>query len=289
MQSSEISDPALFRSIAQNAHSHSPTSTYYEQTAELIRNDVIGLRASMETQQPFTLGEVGAISLPFVDFGSVDSLDLLGLDELILFAFYWANVKRYGKVTDIGANIGLHSVVLGKLGYQVDSYEPDPVTFETLKANISLNSLTNVSAHQAAVSDKGGSAEFVRVLGNTTSSHLSGSKSTAYGDLETIEVETVGVEAAVVEANLLKIDAEGHEASIISAIPLDRWGKLDAVVEVGSAENASLIWDRFEDVPSVSLRSQLRNWELAKSLDDLPTSYRGGSVFITSGSSMYWG
>jgi len=75
----------------------------------------------------------GELIFPYHSMGSVDSLKLFDLDELIIFSFYWANRTKYRKVLDIGANLGLHSILLSKCGYEVSCYEPDPIHFEILK------------------------------------------------------------------------------------------------------------------------------------------------------------
>src|SRR3546814_20413787 len=83
--------------------------------------------------------------------GNIDSLDLFGIDELIVFAFYWANRDRYRTALDLGANIGLHSIILDRCGYRVTAFEPDPETAEELRRNLVRNGCSNVEVHEAAV------------------------------------------------------------------------------------------------------------------------------------------
>ena len=109
--------------------------------------------------------------------GAIDSIDLFGLDELLIFSFYYRNRGLYKRAIDIGANIGLHSIVLSLCGIKVESYEPDPSHYKKLVRNIELNGISNMIFHQAAVSKENGVMQFVRVLGNTTSSHLVGMES----------------------------------------------------------------------------------------------------------------
>jgi FkbM family methyltransferase len=126
--------------------------------------------------------------------GAVDSLNLFDLDELIIFSFYHANRNRYKKAVDIGANIGLHSILMCKCGFDVRSYEPDPQHFSQVQKNLELNHCGNVDAHNAAVSGTVGEMGFVRVEGNTTGSHLAGSKPNPYGELKRfpVRVESIG-------------------------------------------------------------------------------------------------
>ena len=45
-------------------------------------------------------------------------------------------IKKNNNVIDIGANIGLHTIVMAKCGFTVHSFEPDPIHFNELKKNL---------------------------------------------------------------------------------------------------------------------------------------------------------
>ena len=77
-------------------------------------------------------GEIGDIALPYFKMGNISSVNLFDLDELILFKFYSRSKAKYKNVADIGANLGLHSLVLSRLGFSVKCYEPDPHHYEQL-------------------------------------------------------------------------------------------------------------------------------------------------------------
>jgi FkbM family methyltransferase len=63
-----------------------------------------------------------------------------------------------GVFIDIGANVGTYSVGLSELFRRVIAFEPHPVAFKLLEANVALNDITNVSCVNMAVSDKSGQA-----------------------------------------------------------------------------------------------------------------------------------
>ena len=231
-------------------------------------------------------GPFGELVFPYVEMGAINSLDLLGMDELILFSFYWANRFRYRKVVDFGANIGLHSTILHKCGYKVRCFEPDPVHLKLLERTFALNDV-NVEIHKSAVSFENGELEFVRVLGNTTGSHLSGAKPNLYGELERFKVPVEAAQPHLQWADLAKIDIEGHEAELICALPAEIWLSTDAVLEVGRAENAKAIYDYLSGT-GVNLFSQKNGWQSVKSVEDVPTSHREGSLFLTGKSEMPW-
>ncbi|MDR3623842.1 MAG: FkbM family methyltransferase [Chlamydiales bacterium] len=228
----------------------------------------------------------GNLSLPFFSMGAVNTLDLFGLDELVIFSFYWINRHRYKKALDIGANIGLHSILLSKCGYSVESFEPDPKHFAKLQEMLALNDINNIVLHQAAVSIKDGTAEFVRVIGNTTSSHLAGSKQ-PYGDLERFTVPVFDIKKLISSADLIKMDVESHEDQIIMATTKDDWKNTDAFVEIGTEENAEKIYAHLSKL-QINMFAQKLGWEKVKKSSDMPISYREGSLFISSKKEMPW-
>src|SRR5882724_2509552 len=170
----------LIEELPALAAQHARTTEAYAQWESAAGAAVKATRFNRLDGARDTLGSFGEIELPYYKMGAVDSLDLFGLDELIIFSFYWANRHRYRRAADIGANLGLHSILMGKCGWQVTAYEPDPNHAALLRRNLGLNGSTTVELVEAAVSDKPGTLEFVRVLGNTTSSHLAGAKQNAY-------------------------------------------------------------------------------------------------------------
>lgn len=237
--------------------------------------------------RPSLFGPFGQLTLPYTKMGAIDSLDLFGLDELIIFSFYWANRQRYRCALDIGANVGLHSILMSKCSFKVKAFEPDPIHYDLLQRNLQLNGTSNVVPYKAAISTHNGTMEFVRVKGNTTSSHLAGAKANPYGELERFPVEVKSFAEASVDADFVKIDAEGHEVAILRALPIENWARLDAIVEVGTPENAAAIFYHFRDAP-VNLFSQKTGWQKIKAISDIPSSYREGSLFISSKSQMPW-
>ena len=277
---------SLFAVLPDLKQFHSPSSTIYQ---------FLKIIARLEAEERFSAGHIGLqdfgvfgeIEFPFFSMGAINSLDLFGLDELILFSFYWANKNQYNKVADIGANIGLHSLVLSRCGYDVWSFEPDPIHFRQLQDNISRNGCAGVNLINAAVSAKDGSMEFVRVVGNTTGSHLAGSKRNAYGVLEKFPVKVVSIDAIFQWADLIKLDVEGHEKQILLATTTDHWTKVDAMVEVGSSENASEIFEHLRKT-RINMFAQKRNWGIVDEVGDMPTSYKDGSLFISSKNSVPW-
>ena len=188
-------------------------------------------------------------------------------------------------MVDIGANIGLHSIIMARCGFAVRAFEPDPVHLAWLRGNLQLNGVT-ADVVEAAVSDRDGETEFIRVKGNTTGSHLAGAKAAPYGELDRLAVTVRNFADGVADADLVKVDAEGHETIILRSLPASRWQSLDAVVEVGTQENARVLFDRFKAGPN--LFAQKIGWGRVARVEDVPTSHREGSVFVSAKAEMPW-
>ena len=167
---------------------HAPGCNVYEMLKQVACQEV-EKQFSADTAEPRDFAPFGKLVFPFTQMGAISSLDLFGLDELIIFSFYWSNRGKYRRVLDLGANIGLHSIVLSRCGFEVRSYEPDPTHFDLLQRNLANNACSSVTPTRAAVSLADGTATFTRVLGNTTGSHLTGAKPSVYGDVEQFPVK----------------------------------------------------------------------------------------------------
>jgi FkbM family methyltransferase len=277
----------LFSALPLLRDHHSPGSTVYAFLRRVARRECERTfsdeRPRAQDFRPF-----GELIFPYHKMGAIDSLNLFDLDELILFSFYWANRGRYRHVLDIGANIGLHSIILSKCGYDVRAYEPDPQHFELLRRNLDLNACSKVEAYNVAVSSRAGTMQFVRVLGNTTGSHLAGSKANPYGELERFPVPVEAIESLVGWADLIKLDVEGHEKEALLAVHPEHWLHLDCLAEVGTESNARALYEHFTAI-GVRLFSQKTNWQLVRDPEHMPASHRWGTLFVTSKDQVPWG
>jgi len=280
---SDVLDDIVERLPALAAQ-HAPTDAAYRR---LKARAIAAVAARFAGSGPAPFPPFGEIVFPYLRMGNIDSLDLFGLDELILFAFYWRNRRRYRRVADFGANIGLHSLVMRRCGFSVRAFEPDPTHLAALRKTLSRNRCENVAVYPVAISTAGGEHGFTRVLGNTTGSHLSGAKPSPYGELEQITVSCTPAAPHLAWADLVKMDIEGHEAEVLCAADPDVWRGTDAVVEIGSVENAQRIYNHFSTTP-VNLFAQKVSWAPVRGLGDMPTSHRDGSLFISVKDAMPW-
>jgi len=281
----EIQD--ILQAINSDIECHSCTTPKYKRLKACARE--LAIRIFGESgPNCIDSSSFGAIRLPYFSMGSIDSTNLFDLDELIIFCIYSKAKGSYLKSLDIGSNLGLHSIVMSNLGMKVSAYEPDPIHFDQLRKNLQMNHAhESVEPVLKAVSSKSGRAEFTRVVGNTTGSHISGAKNNVYGQLDKFEVEVISITEIVDGIDFMKLDAEGEEKNILLAVPAERWDSLDIIAEVGNIENSQEIFDRLTE-QSVNIFAQKKFWGRVNSADEMPRSYRDGSVFISRKQEMPW-
>ena len=111
-------------------------------------------------------------------YNSIDSSGLSGIEEIITKNQY--DLKKFknleGKIfMDIGANIGIATIIMAKLNKKsiIYAYEPFSEAFELLLENITINNITNVKAFNLAVSNKNNKELILNVFNN-----MSGANST---------------------------------------------------------------------------------------------------------------
>ena len=284
-----LSNPNLLESVATFSASHSRGSEFYNRYESCILRDLPQIH-SPTSSEVINLGEIGSFKFPFFNMGNISSANLFGLDEIILFSFYYANRKRYKNMLDLGANIGLHTLIMRKLGFNVVSYEPDATHLEQFKKIMELNNFDMSGVRSKAISNKNDIMEYIRVLGNTTGSHLSGAKSSTYGETETIKVETDDILSLLKNEkfDFIKMDVEGHEVVLLDRITPESITDTDIMLEIGSKKNANDIFKILND-KKIPAYAQKINWQRIKRLEDLPSHHSMGSVFLSVSSTPHWG
>jgi FkbM family methyltransferase len=120
-------------------------------------------------------------------------------------------------VVDVGANQGLYTLFLAKLarGGKIIAFEPHPILYEQLVANVHENKIENIECHQAAVSDSSGALTLQ--LGSL---HL-GDNYIVTADAPspvTTQVNAVTLDELFEKTTIdfLKIDIQGWEAAALA-------------------------------------------------------------------------
>jgi FkbM family methyltransferase len=142
---------------------------------------------------------------------------LLALRNLLKKPFY-----KGGVLLDVGANIGNHTAFLAPLFKRVMAFEPNPLVFGILQANIAGNRLQNVTAVNKGLGARAGKLRFYQNLDNNlgASGFVKGKGSKPVGTFEVAvgdaELKRLGVKPADVRA--VKIDVEGLETQVIAGL-----------------------------------------------------------------------
>jgi FkbM family methyltransferase len=119
---------------------------------------------------------------------------------------------------DIGANIGLMSLVMGGevgISGRVVAFEPDEYNRGFLTTNLSLNGMNHVEIRSEAI---GGANKAVKLRRHSKNlgAHSIVDQSVSRGNnVETIDVAMVKLDSVDVAPNLLKIDTEGAEPDVL--------------------------------------------------------------------------
>lgn len=240
-------------------------------------------------EENFKFGVFGNIYIPYISFGAINTKDLFGLDELIIFSYYNKMRNKYKTTLDLGANIGLHSVLMSKCFRNVISFEPDEYHAELFTNVVKTNSAHNIQLIQMAISTIEGELEFTRLKGNTTGSHISGSKDCVYGDIEKFNVKCTTLEKIISDykPDFIKMDIEGQEKNVLLSTKIEYLNNIDMMIEISNETSADEVFNHFKD-SNINLFSQKTNWSKVNSKNDMPFSYKEGSLFLTSKKSMDW-
>jgi FkbM family methyltransferase len=138
-------------------------------------------------------------------------------------AFLVALAHHPGLVVEVGANMGIFTVPLAQAlreqGRQLVAFEPQPVIFQQLCANLALNGLMNVTAWPFACGEEQGVVTFPRVdylkAGNFGGISMSSSAPAAGNAC--VQAPCVRLDDMLPRerVGLLKIDVEGFELRVL--------------------------------------------------------------------------
>lgn len=124
---------------------------------------------------------------------------------------------------DIGANIGVYSILMSSLDNveKIYAFEPSPRTHEELQANVELNDENSkITISSAALSDSEKSVSFGLVSDYSGANSIVGTSihnEQKFAEQITLESRTLDSIVNYRDRTIcLKIDVEGHEAAVLS-------------------------------------------------------------------------
>lgn len=146
-----------------------------------------------------------------------------GLSEKA-FRYFAGLTGEGGAILDIGANIGIMTVILARAhpSATIYSFEPIPESRKTLERVVRFYKLTNVKIFNTALGDANTEAEMVMPVAGTAKmqglSHVVEPGKSEPGELYTIQMQKlddVPELAAVAKINAIKIDVENFEYFVL--------------------------------------------------------------------------
>jgi len=158
--------------------------------------------------------------------------------------------QRGDIVLDVGANVGIVSIILGKLnpGITIYAFEPVPLTYKTFLKNLKLNGVTNVVAVNRALSGDGApltiNADYEVNPGGSSSfvGNAPGAKPLQPVTVQSMTLDDVFRHYGIASCKLLKIDCEGCE--------------YDVLYSTGMLGRISGIAGEFHDYPALAAKGK---------------------------------
>lgn len=178
----------------------------------------------MPIAEPYALTEAkhGIMLVNRNDYYMGQALLVYGECSELELKFLLALIKNPGLVVEIGANMGIHTVplalALAKEGRPLYAFEPQPVIFQQLCANLALNGLTNVRAFPYACGSENGALAFeipdYTKFGNFGGTEFKepGSSSSRGEIVQCVRLDNILGQG---EIGLIKIDVEGFELEVL--------------------------------------------------------------------------
>lgn len=146
-------------------------------------------------------------------FNTLDSDDILHLNEYINNYYDIENIKNINICVDVGANSGDFSIMLSKKCKKIYAIEPIDFIYQKMLKNISDNKITNIQTYNFGLSNRCGKVNLL-----IPKNHTGGSRIDKNGNYEIKIIswskfyEIIGKPKTI---DLLKIDCEGCEYSLL--------------------------------------------------------------------------
>jgi len=138
-------------------------------------------------------------------------------------ASFFSSVIRPGMhVADVGANIGLYSLLLARAtgpGGRIYAFEPDALIAGALRYNLAANDVTQAEVFEEGVGSGTGTAVLQRNAMNSGDNRLGATTGTAlHSDQATVRVRALQDSLHGRRVDLIKIDVQGWEGEVLRGI-----------------------------------------------------------------------
>ena len=137
--------------------------------------------------------------------------------------------KNNDVVVDIGAHIGTFSILAAKKAKLILSFEPEKDNYKMLSLNVKKNRSLNIRTFNEAVLDKNGEAE-LNIFEDAPGNNSIFIKSRKRQTVKTTSLKEIFDKNNITKCDFLKIDVEGSEYQILTALPKEYLSKIDKFV-----------------------------------------------------------
>jgi FkbM family methyltransferase len=121
-------------------------------------------------------------------------------------------------VLDVGANLGLYTVLFARLvgvTGRVIAFEPDPSLFALLQRNTALNNCSNVTTHNLALGSRNDHAVLRKTIFNSGDNTLGSDNKCRFRREVPIDVVALDEFSPALRVDLVKIDVQGWEFEVL--------------------------------------------------------------------------
>lgn len=149
----------------------------------------------------------------FLDKNDLSAFSIGDFSQDYMISLFEKEIHKGDTVIDIGAHIGLYTLVFAKLvgeNGQVFAFEPDPTNFKVLQKNVQVNGLKNVIIEQKAVGEK---CVLVKLVISDYTTKITEQNSNGQS-VECIKIDDY-FQNYHKKISFVKIDAEGSEVKIL--------------------------------------------------------------------------
>lgn len=131
--------------------------------------------------------------------------------------------RKFTTSIDIGANIGLITMIMSKVSGKVISFEPESENYRALEENVKLNQIRNVNQYQLALSDKDEETYFYinnkNEGGHTINKEQVGRFRDSFQEkrkIFVVKLDSFLKKKEFGKIDLIKIDVEGAELDVLN-------------------------------------------------------------------------
>lgn len=119
---------------------------------------------------------------------------------------------------DVGANVGLTTMVMSQFYEKVYSFEPVPSTFSLLQKNVEKNKLGNVQIFNVGLGAEEKETEITFVTNNRSGGYVNDKAGVAYDGYQSEAVKISTGDSFQINPSFIKIDTEGYELSVMKGL-----------------------------------------------------------------------